>query len=65
MGGADVAHVFDLKLSWQPDAANYFNCNPDPAVNQPSWIAASGGQSPKRPIAIARSAPSMSRGREC
>ena len=54
--GFTGAHTsaYDLKVSWTGDAANWFNKPTDPAVNQQTWIDASGGVKPRVPIAVDR-----------
>ena len=52
--GGNYTSAYDLKVSWTPDAANYYNTKRDPSVDQASWIAASGGTSPRVPLAVDR-----------
>jgi hypothetical protein len=46
--------ISDMRISWTPDKANYWNENPDMATRHASWLSASGGKLPNPPIAIAR-----------
>ncbi|WP_104547532.1 hypothetical protein [Chroococcidiopsis sp. TS-821] len=52
--GASPEYCFDMRVQWTPDAGNYYNTNPDVAVQQQSWKKASGGSVPAPPIATVR-----------
>lgn len=47
-------YILDMRVQWTPDAGNYYNTNPDPAVQSADWIRASGGSLPI-PVASVRS----------
>jgi len=53
-------YCFDMRLSWTPDSANYYNTIPDVPVKQQPWIDASNGVIPSPPIAVVRSKSSSS-----
>lgn len=47
-------YCFDMRIQWTADAGNYYNTNPDVAVQQQSWKNASGGSVPAPPVATVR-----------
>lgn len=54
--GSEDWHRYALKptVTNIDDGFSHFAKSPDPSVKQDSWIAASGGSPPERPIAVAR-----------
>lgn len=52
--GANPEYCFDMRVQWTPDSGNYYNTNPDVAVQQQSWKTASGGSVSAPPVATVR-----------